>query len=98
MNAPNSRAEGFEAVGQVARSSECTHRIREQRALKWSEAVNAPKIGEQRVVRRCGQAARSSECIQDSRAEGFEVVRSSECTQDSRAEGFEAVRAGCAQQ
>ena len=50
------------------------------------------------LSRRCGQTARSSECTQDSRAEGFEVLRSSECTQDSRAEGFEAVRAGCPQQ
>ena len=67
-------------------------RIREQRALKCSEAVNVPKIGEQRVVRRCGQAAHGSECTQDSRAEGFEVLRSSECTQDSRAKGFECTQ------
>ena len=73
-------------------------RIREQRALKCSEAVNIPRIREQRVLRRCGQAARSSECTQDSRAEGLEVVRSSECTQDWRAEGCEAVPAGCPQQ
>ena len=56
-------------------------------------AANAPKIPNWKASRRCGQAARTSECTQDSQLEGFMQGGSGKLP-----EGFKAVRAGCPQQ
>ena len=71
----HSQLEGFKAVraGQAALPA-AADAPRFPGAGRLPAAAPAPKIPEWKASRRCGQAAGSSECTQDSQLEGFKAV------------------------